>query len=106
MRNISRVIALFVLLGAAFAIFGIAQLTLNKNGHDQNTKHQSSQTRTGQSASQKKAKKRNRTYIVKSGDTLGSIAAKFRITLTRLLELNPDIDPQSLQTGEKITVPR
>lgn len=105
MRNISRVIALFVLLGAAFVIFGITKLTLSKNDNDHNTKHQSSKTVTKQSPSQRKTKKRKRTYIVKSGDTLGSIAAKFDISLSRLLELNPDIDPQSLQTGEKITVP-
>jgi LysM repeat protein len=43
-----------------------------------------------------------RSYKVKPGDTLGSIAEKTGIPVETLQELNPNLDPQSLSTGQKI----
>jgi LysM repeat protein len=45
-----------------------------------------------------------RTYIVVSGDTLASIAAKTGTTVDTLKKLNPGIDPTTLQVGQKIRV--
>jgi LysM repeat protein len=41
-------------------------------------------------------------YVVKTGDTLGSIAEKTGIPVERLQELNPELDPQALVSGQKI----
>ena len=41
-------------------------------------------------------------YIVKAGDTLGSIAAKTGVPVEKLQELNPDLDPQALVSGQRI----
>lgn len=41
-------------------------------------------------------------YTVKAGDTPSSIAEAAGIPLDRLLELNPDIDPQALSPGQKL----
>ena len=41
-------------------------------------------------------------YTVKTGDTLGGIAETVGIPVTRLQELNPDLDPQALVSGQKI----
>ena len=41
-------------------------------------------------------------YVVKSGDTLGSIAEKTGIPVEKLQELNPELDPQALVSGQKI----
>jgi LysM repeat protein len=41
-------------------------------------------------------------YVVKTGDTLGSIAEKTGVPVTRLQELNPQLDPQALVSGQKI----
>lgn len=41
-------------------------------------------------------------YVIKSGDTLGSIAEQVGISVERLQELNPDIDPQALVSGQQI----
>jgi LysM repeat protein len=43
-----------------------------------------------------------RTYVVRRGDTLVSIAARFGLTQERLLALNPDIDAQALQPGRRL----
>jgi LysM repeat protein len=42
------------------------------------------------------------TYTVKVGDTLGGIADKTGVPVERLLELNPELDPQALVSGQKI----
>lgn len=41
-------------------------------------------------------------YVVKSGDTLAAISQKVGVSVERLQELNPDLDPQALATGQEI----
>jgi LysM repeat protein len=43
-------------------------------------------------------------YTVASGDTLGSIAAKYSTTVEELMRLNPGVDPAALRVGQKIRV--
>lgn len=43
-----------------------------------------------------------RAYTVRRGDTLGSISEKTGIPVEKLQELNPQIDPQQLVTGQKV----
>ena len=45
-----------------------------------------------------------RVYIVKSGDTLGSIAVKVGVPVAKLQELNPNLDQFSLVAGQKIKI--
>ena len=49
-----------------------------------------------------KVKVTKRTYTVKTGDTLGGIAVATGIEVETLQELNPELDPQALVTGQKI----
>ncbi len=42
------------------------------------------------------------TYTVKAGDTLGSIAEDTDLSVGRLQQLNPRLDPQTLTTGQRI----
>ena len=46
-----------------------------------------------------------RTYEVQYGDTLWDIATEFGTTTTRLIELNPEIDPSHLPVGAEIRIP-
>ena len=43
-------------------------------------------------------------YTVKTGDTLAAIADAVGVPVTRLQELNPDLDPQALVSGQKIRI--
>ena len=45
-----------------------------------------------------------RYYVIKSGDTLGGIAARYDTTVEELLALNPDVDPNALHPGDRIRV--
>ncbi len=47
---------------------------------------------------------RRRFYRVRSGDFLETIAQRFDTTVEDLLELNPNLDPNSLQPGQRIRV--
>jgi hypothetical protein len=44
------------------------------------------------------------TYVVKEGDTLGSIAEQTGVPVEQLQELNPELDPQALVTGQEVCV--
>ncbi|HEV2812309.1 MAG TPA: LysM domain-containing protein [Solirubrobacteraceae bacterium] len=56
-------------------------------------------TRTGARTSPTPQRK---TYRVRPGDTLGLISERTGVSVEELLELNPDIDPNSLAPGDKI----
>jgi LysM repeat protein len=43
-----------------------------------------------------------RVYVVRSGDTLVTIAARTGVPIEELLSLNPSIDPQGLVTGQRL----
>jgi len=43
-----------------------------------------------------------RFYTIKTGDTLAGIAETVGVPVTRLQELNPELDPQALVSGQKI----
>lgn len=43
-----------------------------------------------------------RIYVVKPGDTLTVIADKANVSLETIQRLNPDVDPNALQTGQRL----
>jgi LysM repeat protein len=43
-----------------------------------------------------------RNYVVKPGDSFGSISEKTGVSLAQLEQLNPDVDPQALVVGQRI----
>lgn len=43
-------------------------------------------------------------WIVREGDTLVSISEETGIDIDSLIDLNPDIDPQTLSTGQRIAL--
>jgi LysM repeat protein len=55
-------------------------------------------TKSGRAADAKPA----RAYVVQNGDTLTSIAHRVGVSVSRIQELNPGVDPQILVSGEKL----
>ena len=45
------------------------------------------------------------TYVIQEGDTFGTVAEEHGTTVDRLRALNPDVDENSLQVGQRIVVP-
>jgi LysM repeat protein len=76
---------------------------------DSSSTTSASQTSTTKKSSTKTAKKKaaqredaGKTYTVQVGDTLGGIADKTGVPLERIEELNPDVDPHAMTTGQEI----
>ncbi len=46
------------------------------------------------------------TYVIRSGDTLFSIAQRFGTTVSAIITLNPSINPNALRIGQEICVPQ
>lgn len=44
-------------------------------------------------------------YVVASGDNMGLIAEAWTVSLTALLEANPDVAPEALQIGQLLVIP-
>ncbi len=51
-----------------------------------------------------KRKPQRRTYVVRSGDTLSLIATRTGVPIGVILALNPGLDPQALQTGQRLKI--
>ncbi len=47
-----------------------------------------------------------RTYTVRGGDTLSAISLETGVSVGRLEELNPDLDVQALQPGQRLKLRR
>ena len=63
----------------------------------------SKKTTTSKGKKKKSAKAdKSKTYRVQAGDTLGGIADKTGVPLSRIEELNPDVDPHAMTTGQEI----
>jgi LysM repeat protein len=45
-------------------------------------------------------------YTVRSGDTLGAIAAKTGVSIAKLRALNPRLNPNSMQVGQRLRLRR
>ncbi|HEX5909473.1 MAG TPA: LysM domain-containing protein [Thermoleophilaceae bacterium] len=55
-----------------------------------------------QASTAPKPKPKPATYTVKAGDNLGSISEKTQVPIETLQELNPELVPQALVSGQKI----
>jgi len=107
--NLTRWLAPLALVLCAVAVLVI----LNSSGstgdgggsEDAVEQQSSSAARQASAAATKKkkaAKRKSRTYTVKRGDTLSGIAQATGVPLSELQERNPDLDSESLQTGQKV----
>jgi LysM repeat protein len=94
-RWIARILAVLAVLGAALALYLVI------SGSDITGKDKGSKEATPKEQAQK-PEKVPRTYVVQPGDTVDGIAAQLGITPERIQQLNPDIDPQALPSGETL----
>lgn len=72
----------------------------NSSGQAGATEVSTANERTNTGAT--KRKRTPATYTIRANDTLSLIAEKHGTTVERLLELNPELDPQGLVAGQKI----
>ena len=92
----ARILALIALVGAVVVIVVVISSSL---GGDSDS---SSKSRQNGHQSTHRPKTKAKTYVVKSGDTLVSIAHRTGIPVAHILALNPEVDPQILIAGETL----
>jgi LysM repeat protein len=94
-KSPARLVAVIALIGAAVAIGAVVSGATDDSA-----------PKTEYGKSEKTQKKKHRStasfYVVESGDTLIAIAHQTGIPIRELEELNPEVDPQLLNAGEKL----
>jgi len=97
-RRPARLVAPLFLLVCVAAVLIVVQTTLSDDGTSPSSATATATTTTRTTS----AKGTPKTYRVRSGDTLGGIAEKTDVSVDKLVELNPDVDPQSLRAGQRL----
>jgi len=98
-RSPARFLAPLALVAFVIALFMI--LGGGDEGGDQPA-NTSEPAATATATPTQSTKRKRKVYVVKPGDTPSGIAEKTGVPLTRILELNPDLDDQTLTVGDRI----
>ena len=101
-RSQARLLAPAALVVSALAV---AVIVLTSGGDDDGAPKDVGTARSGAattSAGRAGRRAPRSTYTVKSNDSLGTIAEKTGVEVERLQELNPQLDPQAINPGQKI----
>ena len=101
-RTPARWLAPLALVAAAAAVYAIASSGGGDGGGTSSPDGRSTTGRQATSTTRTTSRPRRRTYTVKPGDVLSSIALKTGLTVEELQALNPDVDAQTLSVGQKL----
>ena len=102
-RSPARLLAPLALLLAVAAVLLVVQASTDSNGSKDDDKASQTTTPTDETTDATTPTRRTRpTYTVKLNDTLGLISEKTGVSVERIEELNPELDPQNLIVGQKI----
>lgn len=94
---ITRLLAALALVAAVLAVFVV--LSSNTGGDDDSGKKDNRAAKSRQNSNKKP---KQASYEVQGGDTLTGIAQKTGVSVERIESLNPELDPQALQAGQKL----
>ncbi len=100
----ARLLAPLALIGAVLAIYLVTRSELDLGSSASGTTSVASKRSTAAAAKKSSATRKRtkrKTYTVKKGDVLGSIARKTGVSISDLLDYN-DVDAQSLSVGQKL----
>jgi len=107
-RSPARFLAPLALVAAFIAVYTVVKPLAGSDSDEPGVTTSQASSTAGTTTTSKKptTKSGRRTYTVKSGDVLSAIAQDTGVSLERLVELNPDLDPQTLRAGQKIKLTR
>ena len=103
-RSPARFLAPIALIAFAIALYSVVKDSSAPAGGNSGatTTEQPRATATKTASKKSSSKKKRKTYTVKPGDTPSGIAEKYNLSLEKLQELNPNLDPQTMAPGQKI----
>lgn len=91
---LARLLAVLALIGAVILVIVVIG---GASGGEEEPKKKQNPTRQAN-----KPKTNKKVYEVEEGDNLTIISQKTGISVDRIESLNPDLDPQALQPGQKL----
>ncbi len=93
----ARIFAAVALVGAVVVVIAV----IASSSGDSDSTNKAGQG-NNQSSNKNGRKPTAKTYVVKSGDTLVSIAHRTGVPVGHILALNPEVDPQILIAGQTL----
>jgi hypothetical protein len=100
-RSPARLLAPVALLLVAGAVaYVVTSFTGSGDGDD--SAERGTEQRPRQNEQPQRRRRQRAFYTVKLNDTLGLIAEKTDVSVERLEQLNPELDPQNLVVGQRI----
>jgi spore germination protein YaaH len=105
-RKVVRWLAPLALVAVIAAVYLVVHKTLAPKHKAQatTTSHQVVRGATKKTGPRRRASRRF--YVVKAGDSLSAIAVKMKVSLKTLEDLNPKVNSNSLQTGQRLALQR
>jgi LysM repeat protein len=109
-RSPARFLAPVALLGFVVALLLVVTHSSGGDGSSGNsattTQERPANSSPANGGGKSSSAKGPRYYSVKPGDTPTSIAEKTGVSLSQIEQLNPNLDPQTLNPGERIKLRR
>jgi LysM repeat protein len=104
-RSRARFLAPIALIAVIAGTYAIVHAGLNPKADTPTRATSTTGTTKAQTTAHRKFAKA-RFYVVQQGDSLTSIAARTGVSLTAIEALNPNVDPNALQTGQRLRLRR
>jgi LysM repeat protein len=101
-RSPARLLAPVALLLAIAAVLVVIQASTGSDDSNGDAKNRTAAEETTPTERRERPIRQRASYTVKLNDTLGLIAEKTGVSVERIEELNPELDPQNLIVGQKI----
>jgi LysM repeat protein len=102
-RSPVRFLAPIALVAFAFGLYTVVQNARESVGSDPAAEQTATPSpKSGKDSGKKSTKRKRKTYTVRTGDTPSGIAEENGISLDTLMELNPDLDAQTLTPGQRV----
>jgi LysM repeat protein len=103
-RKVVRWLAPLALVAVIAAIYLVVHKTLAPNHKVQATTTNHRVVPVGTKKTGRRRSAPRRFYVVKPGDSLSAIAVKMKMSLKTLEDLNPKVNSNSLQTGQRLAL--
>jgi len=92
----------FAVLALVGAVIAVAAVVATSNGGSDGSDDGGAQVKQHEPSKRGRHALDRGVWIIRSGDTLGKISAATGIDIDVLIQLNPDLDPQTLLEGQRI----
>ncbi len=103
--RLGRILAPLALVTCAAAVLATVQISLGDDAQPVQTRR-GEQPDSGRRDADVQRGWERRTYTVRPGDVLSVIAERNGVTVERIIELNPEVDPQNLRAGQRLRLRR